>query len=279
MTIADRIQALRKDRGITQEELADSVGVSRQAVSKWESEQSLPEIDKIILLSDFFETTTDYLLKGVEPARNTEKKHSAMLFSIVGTAVNAAGLLAAVFIWIERQTPYATGTGLLLMVLGTAVFLTGQFQDTQEKEKAKWAFLFPNIWILLFIPLSCAFNLLRALRHGSFGPVAPVPLFVSPVILYAVFWMVYIALCVGISGGIWQKKCRSTNSAEREKRLRRSKSTGACHCRMAGTFFRVKVFRKFSFAVSLFSCIYANIKKYEFCAQAQWFHEGWFVLC
>ena len=47
MNIADRIQILRKSRGISQEELAEKMGVSRQAVSKWESEQSSPDIDKI----------------------------------------------------------------------------------------------------------------------------------------------------------------------------------------------------------------------------------------
>lgn len=68
MNIADRIQKLRKREGISQEELADHIGVSRQAVSKWESDQSLPEIDKICLLSDYFGVTTDYLLKGIESA-------------------------------------------------------------------------------------------------------------------------------------------------------------------------------------------------------------------
>ena len=65
MTIADRIQSLRKAKGISQEELADKIGVSRQAVSKWESEQSSPDLEKVILLSDYFEVTTDFLLKGI----------------------------------------------------------------------------------------------------------------------------------------------------------------------------------------------------------------------
>lgn len=73
MSIGDRIQSLRKSKGISQEELADKIGVSRQAVSKWESEQSTPDIDKIILLSEYFETTTDYLLKGIEPTKQSEK--------------------------------------------------------------------------------------------------------------------------------------------------------------------------------------------------------------
>lgn len=54
MNISDRIQHLRKAKGISQEELADRIGVSRQAVSKWESEQSVPDMDRIISLSDFF---------------------------------------------------------------------------------------------------------------------------------------------------------------------------------------------------------------------------------
>ena len=54
MNMADRIQYLRKSKGISQEELADKVGVSRQAVSKWESEQSTPDLEKIIILRIFF---------------------------------------------------------------------------------------------------------------------------------------------------------------------------------------------------------------------------------
>ena len=73
MNIADRIQYLRKQRGLSQEELADKMGVSRQAVSKWESEQSTPDLDKIIIMSDLFEVTTDYILKGIEPVSPTSK--------------------------------------------------------------------------------------------------------------------------------------------------------------------------------------------------------------
>ncbi len=68
MSMAERIQHLRKSKGISQEDLADKIGVSRQSVSKWESAQSSPDIEKVILLSEYFGTTTDYLLKGSEPA-------------------------------------------------------------------------------------------------------------------------------------------------------------------------------------------------------------------
>ena len=77
MTIADRIQTLRKSKGMSQEELADAAGVSRQAVSKWESEQSTPDLDKVVILSEIFDVTTDYLLKGIEPVETIDHKTMA----------------------------------------------------------------------------------------------------------------------------------------------------------------------------------------------------------
>lgn len=74
MSIADRILTLRKSKGMSQEQLAEAVGVSRQAVSKWESEQASPDPEKIVILSEIFGVTTDYLLKGTEPEKEAEKK-------------------------------------------------------------------------------------------------------------------------------------------------------------------------------------------------------------
>ena len=79
MNLADRIQDLRKRRGLSQEELADKLGVSRQAVSKWESGQSTPDIERIILMSEFFDVTTDYLLKGTEPVTMQERNRKFSL--------------------------------------------------------------------------------------------------------------------------------------------------------------------------------------------------------
>ena len=63
MTFSDKLIALRKKAGWSQEELAERLNVSRQSVSKWESAQSMPDIDKILQLSSLFSVTTDYLLK------------------------------------------------------------------------------------------------------------------------------------------------------------------------------------------------------------------------
>lgn len=63
MIISEKIMSLRKQYGWSQEELADLVGVSRQSVSKWESATSMPDIQKIIKMSEVFGVSVDYLLK------------------------------------------------------------------------------------------------------------------------------------------------------------------------------------------------------------------------
>ena len=63
MILADKITSLRKQNGWSQEELAEKMGVSRQSISKWESAQSMPDMTRIIRLSEIFGVTTDYLLK------------------------------------------------------------------------------------------------------------------------------------------------------------------------------------------------------------------------
>lgn len=63
MILADKIILLRKKSGMSQEELAEKMGVSRQSVSKWEGAQSMPDISKILQLSEIFGVSTDYLLK------------------------------------------------------------------------------------------------------------------------------------------------------------------------------------------------------------------------
>lgn len=63
MIFADKLIALRKKEGWSQEELAQQLNVSRQSVSKWEGAQSVPDLDKIVQLSRIFGVSTDYLLK------------------------------------------------------------------------------------------------------------------------------------------------------------------------------------------------------------------------
>lgn len=63
MIFADKLIRLRKQAGLSQEELASELNISRQSVSKWEQAQSILDLDKIIQLSTFFNVSTDYLIK------------------------------------------------------------------------------------------------------------------------------------------------------------------------------------------------------------------------
>ncbi len=71
MNFEYKLAELRREKGLTQEELAYKMDVTRQSVSKWESGQSLPDLEKIIKLSELFGVTTDYLIKDEENSFNT----------------------------------------------------------------------------------------------------------------------------------------------------------------------------------------------------------------
>lgn len=193
MNISDRIQNLRKVKGISQEELADKVGVSRQAVSKWESEQSIPDLDKVIIMSDYFSVTTDYILKGIESSEQSVKKPNANIFVIVATVLNFIGLIVSAAVWYGEQVPMAFVIGLIFMALGCMVFGVGILSSSEStRRSAKLSFWSINIWLLLFLPLSFIYNVMLV------GKAAPYPLIVSQIVAFPVFWVIYIAICLGV---------------------------------------------------------------------------------
>ena len=116
MNIADRIQCLRKNKGLSQEELADKVGVSRQAVSKWESEQSTPDIEKIFILCELFEVTTDYILKGIEPVSMTNKNTMYSLY--LGFALIFATIAG---IWSFTANRFRIDECFFIVIAGAAI--------------------------------------------------------------------------------------------------------------------------------------------------------------
>ena len=116
MNIADRIKCLRKNKGLSQEELADKVGVSRQAVSKWESEQSPPDIEKIINMSELFEVTTDYILKGIEPVSMTNNKTMYSLY--LGFALIFATIAG---IWSFTANRFRIDERFFIVIAGAAI--------------------------------------------------------------------------------------------------------------------------------------------------------------
>ena len=97
MTTGEKIKELRKNQNMSQEQLSEVLGLSRQAVSRWETENAIPETAMILKLSELFHVTTDYLLKEeivdaatqhTEKAAPQSRKYNAnLILGICGTAI------------------------------------------------------------------------------------------------------------------------------------------------------------------------------------------------
>lgn len=89
MSIGERISALRKERGMSQGQLADALELSRQAVSKWENDQASPDTIKLIKLAEVLDTEVEYLATGRKPVYehpiilNMVKKEDKILEKVV----------------------------------------------------------------------------------------------------------------------------------------------------------------------------------------------------
>ena len=120
MILADKIIDLRKKAGWSQEELADKLGVSRQSVSKWEGAQSIPDMNKILQLSELFGVSTDYLLKdsleAPEPLAAPEDADSEGTTFVSMEEANA-------FISYKMESAPRIALGVLLCILSPVTLL------------------------------------------------------------------------------------------------------------------------------------------------------------
>ncbi|MCY7023381.1 helix-turn-helix domain-containing protein [Streptococcus sanguinis] len=196
MNLSDRIQYLRKARGISQEGLADQLGVSRQAVSKWESEQSMPDLYKIISMSDYFEVTTDYLLKGIEPVVQKEEEQSIkhrriasnicyqLSLGFVGLGIILSIILADFLKISILLTPVLIVQGVGLLVWGTGRNLS----EVRPSFQVKLAL----ILFLLFVPLGFLSNVLFPL-----GKIFPYPTSLAASLTFVTFYLI-LGVCISL---------------------------------------------------------------------------------
>ena len=193
MNLSDRIQELRKTKGMSQEELADRVGVSRQAVSKWESEQSTPELDKVVTLSEIFDVTTDYLLKGVEPvpAKDREDGRLGSRVLYIGAPARVViGVIAGCASWYGSNDLADALGSMIIQAVGIAGYFFGRALSDQRP--GFWA-RFLIIMGVAFMPCSMLAGMLtrRATPYG--GPLSPYPVEIRQ---FAVFAVMYIIIAV-----------------------------------------------------------------------------------
>lgn len=127
MTLSEKIVSLRTARKLSQQELAEVLEVSRQSVSKWETGQSIPDLDKIVRLADLFGVSVDELVREEERPQPPvppqpqvvylKEKHSLTRTQTVGVCVELVGL-ALDFLGL-------VGEGNLLILAGTALVILG----------------------------------------------------------------------------------------------------------------------------------------------------------
>ena len=196
MNLSDRIQYLRKVRGISQEGLAEKLGVSRQAVSKWESEQSMPDLDKIISMSDYFEVTTDYLLKGIEPVVQKEEEQSIkhrriasnicyqLSLGFVGLGIILSIILADFLKVSVLLTPVLIVQGVGLLVWGIGRNLS----EVRSSFQVKLAL----ILFLLFVPLGFLSNVLFPM-----GKIFPYPTSLAASLTFVTFYLI-LGVCISL---------------------------------------------------------------------------------
>ena len=194
MNMADRIQYLRKSKGISQEELADKVGVSRQAVSKWESEQSTPDLEKIIIMSDFFGVTTDYIVKGIEPVADKEQKNKELTSKVLyisSTAFVAIGLFCAFGNWYAEQTMEAVWGSMIIQAIGIVGYFIARILS---EEKSPFYVNWLNIIGVAFMPISMITGYISGLVFKLEGWIAPYPIGIFHTLVFVlVFFVVVIA--------------------------------------------------------------------------------------
>ena len=145
--LSEKIYTLRRKSGLSQEQLAEKIGVSRQAISKWEGGLSVPESEKLIAISEYFNVTLDYLLKeDADCIQKTEqntgneqffKSHKGMLLGIITCVAGIIGLVIWGLISIlnppmssqisESSTIYIDGNGIFLIICIIAVICGASF--------------------------------------------------------------------------------------------------------------------------------------------------------
>ena len=157
MSLSDNLRALRKQKGYSQEQLAERLNVSRQAVSKWESDNGYPEMESLIILSDLFECTIDDLLKNDltqhnPTAKQAYDKHYSLIakaytFGVVSILLGVCAYLFAEIYFSENTKSEFIGEIIFLffVLIGVITFvyfgiknshseITDYYTDSQRSE-------------------------------------------------------------------------------------------------------------------------------------------------
>lgn len=160
MSLSEKILSLRTQLGLSQEELAEKLAVSRQSVSKWETGQSVPDLDKLIKLADLFGISVDELVREGERPQPPEPPQPQVVYvkekrSLTGS--QTAGVCLELM-GLALDLMGLVGAGILLVFVGTALIVLGL--PLLLAKKHPWlifGWLVVGLSLLIFNPYTMAY--------------------------------------------------------------------------------------------------------------------------
>lgn len=207
MTLGQKITSLRKARGMTQEELSEAIGVTRQTISKWELDASTPDLDYLCKLCDLFGVTADYLIRPERetletppqaeptppppaappspPRQLTQTRFAGWVLFILGLVLTQVALL---FVLFRRDSTILWFVAGICIIIGLELLLI------------RWKPLFIVMWTVWLIWTFIQFVLIT--RSFSILPFTT-----ASIIL--LLWMAYTAFCIGATVGVIVHHVRS----------------------------------------------------------------------
>ena len=215
MTIGQKLTALRKARGMTQEELSEAIGVTRQTISKWELDTSTPDLDYLCKLCDLFGVTADYLIRpereevetttppaapspvppfAESPTPPTSQKPQKPPLNIRPAGWVMLGL-AGILLFVSLIS-FVTDNSMpeLMIFAGVALVFA------VELLFIRWKPLFVVMWTVwaiwtgsqAVITGRMIFSLIFSLQYDSILPM-------NWTSIFAILWLLYTAFCIGVT--------------------------------------------------------------------------------
>ena len=188
MLLGEKLRRLRIARQLSQEQLADKLQVSRQAISKWELGESMPDTENLILLSKFYGVSIDYLLLNelnISSELETKRSRSFPIF-IFGMGGLIIGLILSIVLWCTYQSILMVSIGLIIQIISVTVVLIKQSELSSQLQRL---FLMLSVWMIF--PFICFY--IGSLMM-NFYPVSR-----SAMLDFIVEFIFYLVVCTGIT--------------------------------------------------------------------------------
>lgn len=212
MTFGEKILMLRKEKGMSQEDLASKLGVSRQAISRWELEGVLPDASNIVELSKLFGVSTDYLLKdemAEEVMKPTESsgnalelmrnEKNAMIGLYVVLALHTLAFLISLYGYIEKnKIAILAGIPLHFVILASFEMGYAFYKKSGIKEFNPKLHIYYHrvaVWLIAYFPIWVLITLLFRLYPRPYYAIIPELISI----------LLYLIVCVSVTKKLKKK--------------------------------------------------------------------------